>query len=255
MLYNLVKNINFTIEVYSMKTVLITGGARGIGAQTVKLFSQSGYNVAFTFKESDEKAKELGDKFGALAIKANSCVEEDVIRAIEKTKETFGGVDILVNNAAVSSFGTIHDISLDEWNRVVSSCLTGAFLYTKYAISNMLKKKWGRIINISSMWGIVGSSCEAHYSAAKAGLIGFTKAMAKELGPSGITVNCIAPGVIDTDMNKGISEEDIYSLVNETPVGRIGKPEEISKCVLFLASEDASFITGDVMNASGGFIV
>ena len=238
-----------------MKSVLITGGARGIGAEAVKLFSQNGYKVAFTYKESDEAAAALSDKYGALAIKADSTSEEQVTLAVKKAAELLGRIDILVNNAAVSSFGTIRDISLDEWNRVLGTCLTGAFLYTKYAISYMLEKKQGRVINISSMWGLVGSSCEAHYSAAKAGLIGFTKAMAKELGPSGITVNCIAPGVIDTDMNKCFSEEDISALAEETPVGRIGMPAEIARCILFLASEESSFITGDVMNVSGGFIV
>ena len=238
-----------------MRNVLITGGSRGIGAAMVKSFSEAGYKVAFTYKNSDSAARQLEVSYGALAIRADSESPSDIELAVKEVEEKIGSIDILVNNAAVSSSGLITDISLDEWNRVMNTSVTASFLYSKSVLSQMINKKWGRIINISSMWGIVGASCEVHYSTAKAALIGFTKALAKEVGPSGITVNSIAPGVIDTDMNSDYSPEDIAALADETPLGRIGKPEEIASAALFLASDSASFITGEIMNISGGFIV
>ena len=238
-----------------MQTVLITGGARGIGKAMVEVFSANGYKVAFTYKKSEYAAKSLAESTGALAICADSARECDVTRAVERAREALGHIDCLINNAGVSAFSLFTDISLDDWNDMLSVNLTGAFLYTKAVLSDMISKKSGRIINISSMWGIVGSSCEVHYSTAKAGLIGMTKALAKELGPSGITVNAIAPGVIDTEMNKMLSDDDRAALIDETPLMKIGTPEDVANAALFLASEKASFITGEVMNLSGGFIV
>ena len=238
-----------------MKTVLITGGSRGIGRAMVELFSKEGYNVAFTYKSSVEEAERLADSTGALAIRADSECEADILSAVAAAEGEFGGIDILVNNAAVSSFSLMTDLSLSEWNRVMNTSVTGAFLYSKAVLSKMINKKWGRIINITSMWGLVGASCEVHYSTAKAALIGFTKALAKEVGPSGITVNAIAPGVIATDMNKSLSEDDLAALSDETPVGRIGEPSEIARAALFLAADESSFITGEIMNVSGGFVV
>lgn len=238
-----------------MKTVLITGGSRGIGASMVSLFSANGYKVAFTYKSSDEKARMLSEKTGAFAIKADSECESDIVRAVASATEYLGTVDVLINNAAVSSVALITDVSLCEWNRIMNTCVTGAFLYSKSVLSQMINKKRGRIINITSMWGIVGASCEVHYSTAKAALIGFTKALAKEVGPSGITVNAIAPGVIATDMNSAFSEEDMRALAEETPVGRIGTADEVARAALFLADDSSSFITGEVMNVSGGFVV
>lgn len=238
-----------------MKTVLITGGSRGIGRAMVELFCSRGYKVAFTYKSSENEAKELSASTGALAIKADSASEKDVIKAVSLAKEGLGGIECLINNAGAASFSLFTDLSLEEWNECLAVNLTGAFLYSKEVIPEMVDKKRGRIINITSMWGIVGSSCEVHYSTAKAGLIGMTKALAKELGPSGITVNAIAPGVIRTDMNKALSEEDISLLKEETPLMRIGMPNEVAEAALFLAGEGASFITGEVMNVSGGFVV
>lgn len=237
-----------------MKSVLITGGSRGIGKAMVELFSNNGYKVAFTYKNSSREAMELSSNTGALAIKADSENEKEIIDAIKLAEERNGDIDVLINNAAVSSVALITDVSLAEWNRIMNTSVTGAFLYSKGVLSKMINKKWGRIINITSMWGIVGASCEVHYSTAKAALIGFTKALAKEVGPSGITVNAIAPGVVRTDMNSAFSDEDIKALSDETPVGRIAEPEEIAKAALYLASDDTSFITGDVLNISGGFI-
>ena len=192
-----------------MKTVLITGGSRGIGRAMVELFASNGYSVAFTYKKSENEAKSLAESTGALAIRADSGSESDVIAAVKLTTDKFGGIDCLINNAGVASFSLFTDLTLDMWNEHLKVNLTGAFLYSKAVIPWMVSKKQGRIINITSMWGITGSSCEVHYSTAKAGLIGMTKALAKELGPSGITVNAIAPGLIDTDMNSSLSAEDI----------------------------------------------
>ena len=238
-----------------MKAVLITGGSRGIGSEMVRLFAREGYLVAFTYKSSDDIAKALADETGALAIKADSASESDVMSAVETTVSSFGRIDCLINNAAISSFSVFTDLSLEDWNNIVSVNLTGAFLYSKHVISDMLKRKQGRIINISSVWGLVGSSCEVHYSVTKAGLIGMTKALAKELGPSGITVNAIAPGVIETDMNKQLSEDDMAQLREETPLMRIGTTGDVAKAALFLASDNADFITGEVLNVSGGFVI
>lgn len=238
-----------------MKTVLITGGSRGIGRAMVELFSHKGYAVAFTYKNSENEAKSLAESTGALAIKADSAIEADVISAVKLAESSLGKIDCLINNAGISSFSLFTDLTLDDWNECLSVNLTGAFLYSKAVIPGMLSRKRGRIINITSMWGVVGSSCEVHYSTAKAGLIGMTKALAKELGPSGITVNAIAPGAIETDMNKSLSDEDKAALCDETPLMRIGMPSEVAEAALFLASEGASFITGEVMNVSGGFVV
>ena len=182
-------------------------------------------------------------------------VEGEVMDAVLKAQELMGGIDILVNNAGVSSFSLIQDLGLDEWNRCIGTNLTAAFLYSRGVIPYMVRNQAGRIINITSMWGLVGASCEAHYSAAKAGLIGLTKALAKELGPSGITVNAVAPGVIATDMNAHLGREDMDALIDETPVGRIGRVEDVARMVGYLASDEASFITGEVMNVSGGFVI
>ncbi len=237
-----------------MKTVLISGGSRGIGRAMVELFASRGYAVAFTYKSSEEQARELADRVGAMAIRADSMIESDVESAVKAALESLGHIDCLVNNAAVSSFSLFTDLTLDKWNETLGVSLTGAFLFTRAVVPSMIARKSGRIINISSMWGITGSSCEVHYSAAKAGLIGMTKALAQELGPCGITVNAVCPGVIDTDMNKALSEDDMAELAEDTPLMRIGKPSEVASAVYFLASEEAAFITGDVMNISGGYI-
>ena len=160
-----------------MRSVMITGGSRGIGAAMVRAFSRAGYRVAFTYKSSDEQAAALASECGALAIRADSESPSDIASAVERAASEYGSVDVLINNAAFWSQGLLQDITLDEWNKVLSVSLTGAFLYSKAIIPKMLEKKWGRIINISSMWGIAGASCEVHYSAAKAGIIGFTKAL------------------------------------------------------------------------------
>ena len=238
-----------------MKTVLITGGSRGIGRAMVELFAENGYSVAFTYKNSKDEAKKLAESTGALAIYADSAVEADVVSAVKQAENSFGKIDCLINNAGISSFSLFTDLTLEQWNEIVAVNLTGAFLYSREVTRGMVSRKQGRIINISSMWGLVGASCEVHYSTVKAGIIGMTKALAKELGPSGITVNAIAPGMIKTEMNSKLSEDDIACLVEETPLMRIGLPKDVASAALFLCSDDASFITGEVMNLSGGFIM
>jgi len=238
-----------------MKNVLITGGSRGIGAEMVRAFSRAGYRVAFTYLSSKESAEKLAGECSALAFRADSGSEAEVDSVLSLAKEKIGNIDVLINNSGVSSIMPLSMISLEEWKRVFDASVTGAFLYSKGVLSQMLEKKQGRIINITSIWGLVGASCEVHYSAAKAALIGFTKALAKELGPSGITVNAIAPGVINTEMNKSLDETMLDVLKEETPIGRLGEPSEIARAALFLASEDSGFITGEVLNISGGFVV
>ena len=239
-----------------MKSALITGGSRGIGEAMVKAFSKNGYKVAFTYKKSETAAKALAELTGALAIKADSACAEDIIRAVEEAEKQLGGIDCLINNAAISSFSLFTDITLEQWREIMDVNVTGTFLYTKAVVPGMISRKRGRIINISSMWGIVGASCEVHYSTSKAAIIGMSKALAKELGPSGITVNAIAPGVIDTEMNRNhLSEDDLRMLAEDTPLMRIGTPDEVASAALYLAGDDAGFITGDVINLSGGFVV
>lgn len=238
-----------------MKSVFITGGSRGIGKAMVELFSENGYKVAFTYKSSDSEAMALSEKYSALAIKADSESEEEINAAAERALSALGSVDCLINNAAVSSFSLFTDIKTEEWNSIFSVNVTAPFLYTRALLPQMINRKSGRIINISSMWGVVGSSCEVAYSATKSALIGMTKALAKEVGPSGITVNAIAPGVIDTKMNSALSEEDMEALKNDTPLMRIGSAKEVAEAALFLASDAASFITGAVLNVNGGYIV
>ena len=221
----------------------------------IELFSKEGYSVAFTYKNSENEAKSLAEATGALAIRADSASEEDVLRAVKLAEEHLQGIGCLINNSGVSSFSLFTDLTLEDWNRFISINLTGAFLYSKAVIPGMVHRKSGSIINISSMWGIVGSSCEVHYSTTKAALIGMTKALAKELGPSGIRVNAIAPGVIATDMNRALGEEDIAVLKDETPLMKIGSPLDVAKAALFLAGDGADFITGEVMNISGGYVM
>lgn len=233
------------------KTVLINGGSRGIGAAIVKAFAEKGYQVFFTYAKSEESAKRLAAETRATAILADSRCEAEIKNTISRV----GGVDILVNNAAVSSFSLLTDLSSSEWEDLVSVNLTAPFLYCREALPHMIRNKWGRIINIVSMWGETGASCEAAYSATKAGLIGLTKALAKEVGPSLVTVNAVSPGLIDTEMNARLSSEDRSSLIEETPISRIGSVEDVANAVLFLASDESSFITGDVLRVNGGFLI
>ena len=242
------------------KTVLITGGSRGIGAEMVKQFAKNGYNVAFTYKNSKDKADKILQEiasFGgnAIGIIADSTDSASANEAIDAATKAFGKIDILINNSGIAEQKLFTDISDSDWDNMISNNLSSAFYYCRGVLPQMISRKNGCIINISSMWGEVGASCEVHYSAAKAGIIGLTKALAKEVGLSGIRVNCISPGVIKTDMLSGFSREDLDDLASETPLGRLGTAEDISNAALFLASDKASFITGQTIGINGGFII
>ena len=217
------------------KTVIITGASKGIGAAMAILFARKGYNV--------------------VPIKANVAnkLETDIL--IKEAVYKFGSVDVLINNAGVAFNGLITDTEEFDSDKIFDVDLKGVFNCCKSVTPVMVNQKSGKIINISSMWGQVGASCEVAYSAAKAGVIGLTKALAKELAPSGITVNCIAPGLIDTSMNSNISVEDLNAFVEDIPLGRMGTAEDIAETALFLASEGADYITGQVLGVNGGYVM
>ena len=235
--------------------VIITGGSRGIGAACVRAFRDRGDDVVFLYRSDRDAAARLSEQTGACAIRADISDEEAVSAAFSEALRLLGGVDVLINNAGISDFTLFSDLDLAGWRRVMSVDLDGAFLCTRAVVREMIRQQSGAIVNVSSMWGQVGASCEVAYSTAKAGLIGLTKALAKELGPSHIRVNCIAPGVIDTDMNASLSEEILHELADETPLCRIGRAEEVAAAAVFLATDASSFLTGQVLGVNGGMIV
>lgn len=236
-----------------MKNVLISGGANGIGASLVEKFCLAEYNTAFIYRSDDASAQKLKEIFGAFPIKADLSCKNEAHRAFDEAKSFLGSVDILINNAGVSYVGLITDMNDNDWNNILNTNLSSAFLLSHDAVSDMVRNKCGRIINIGSVWGRCGASCEVAYSATKAALRGLTMALAKEVGPSNITVNCIEPGVIDTRMNSHFSEDDMKALIDETPLSRIGTCDDIASLALFLASDKASFITGQCIGVDGGF--
>ena len=238
-----------------MKTVLVSGGTRGIGRAIVELFAKSGYNVAFLYKKSDVIAEQLAKDFGVNAVKCDVSDPEQINRAAEQVKTQFGRVDVLVNNAGISHIGLFTDMSDAEWRNLLDTNLSSAFWLSKAVAPMMISSHFGRIINIGSVWGKHGASCEVAYSASKAGMRGLTTSLAKELGPSGITVNCVEPGVIETEMNACFDEETLASLVDSTPLCRLGSPKDVAEAVLFLASDAASFITAQCIGVDGGFPV
>ena len=228
-----------------MKTVLITGGATGIGAQTAALFAENGYTVYAGYNNTPVQNIDI------IPIKLDVTNSEQVDAAIDK----IGTVDILINNAGIAQQKLFTDIAEDEWQNMMNIHLGGAFRLSKAALPAMIRQKSGVIINISSIWGMVGASCEVHYSTAKAGLIGMTKALAKEVAPSSIRVNCVAPGVVDTKMSAALSETDKAALCEDILLGRMATSREIASSIFYLASDDASYITGQVLSPNGGWVI
>ena len=238
-----------------MKRVLITGGARGIGRAMVEYFTVRGDEVVFIYRQSEDAAKELCQRTGARAIRADLADPAEAVRAAKEAEALLGGVDVLINNAGVAQIKLFCEVSDEEWRRMIDTNLSSAFYMTREIAKGMIARHYGRIVNVGSMWGKVGASCEVHYSASKAGLRGLTMALAKELGPSGITVNCVEPGVIATDMNATLDDATRAELCDATPLCRMGTPREVAAAVGFLSSDEAAFITGQMLGVDGGFAV
>lgn len=242
-----------------MKTVIISGASGGIGRCAVRSFANSRFNVFMLYNKSEEKALSLCDELTSQGKSVYACrcditSESDVRRAVSLCQYKFNTVDVLINNAGVSEFAVLENITEQMWDRMMDVNVKGAFLLTRAALP-LLRESVGKIINISSMWGLSGASCEVHYSASKAAIIGFTKALAKEEAPSGITVNCIAPGFIETEMNSMLSPEAVEEIIEKTPLGRSGKPEDVAGVMMFLASPASDFITGQTITVDGGYIL
>lgn len=236
-----------------MSTVLVTGGSRGIGREICISFAKAGYDIAFCYQKDEKGAKETLDLIRKAGGEASVfCCDVSDEKQVERMFSSVFGLEILVNNAGMASFGLIQDMSLCEWNRVFSVNMTGAFLCTRAAIPK-LRSRGGCIINVASMWGEVGASCEAAYSASKAALIGFTKAAAKELGPSGIRVNAVSCGMIETQMNSRFSAEEMETFTDSIPLKRQGSPEEVAQAVRFLAEN--RYITGEILRVNGGAVI
>lgn len=242
------------------KTALITGASGAIGSALCWIFAKNGYNIVAHYSKNEETCKKLCDdlenNFGVKAYSANadfSNVSET--KMLAQKALSLGNIDVLINNAGIAHQELFQFVSDEKAHEIFAVNTESTIMLTKEIVPNMISRHSGKIINISSMWGIVGGSCEVHYSASKAAIIGFTKALAKEIGPSGITVNCIAPGLIDTAMNSHLDSEAIAEIVSETPLSRIGIPQDIAALAAFLASDGASFITGQIISVDGGLTV
>ena len=232
------------------KIALVTGAGRGIGKEIAKKLQQDGYFVI-----ANSKHTEIPNTETQMGYCGDVSSASDVSHMIDEIVKKFGKIDVLINNAGIAQQKLFTDISEDEWDRMIDNNLKSMFLVTKAVLPHMIHEKCGAIVNISSIWGMVGASCEVHYSAAKAGVIGFTKALAKEVALSNIRVNCVAPGIIKTDMLNEFSKEDLAELAEETPLGKLGTPKDIAEAVSFLVSEKATFITGQVLSPNGGFVI
>ena len=243
-----------------MSYVIITGASRGIGAATAKVFAQKGYDVVLNYCHSQQKAEDLAAflrkeyHVQVLPMQADVSNPKEAETFIRSAMVVWGTPSVLVNNAGIAQQKLFTDITWEEYQSMMNTNAGGVFSCCKAVLPAMIHEKKGAIVNVSSMWGVSGASCEVHYSASKAAVIGLTKALAKEVGPSGITVNCVAPGVIDTEMNGQLSQETLNGLAEETPLSRLGTPEDIARAIYFLASSDAAFITGQVLTVDGGIL-
>lgn len=238
-----------------MSCILISGGSRGIGAALVYALCEKGHRVAFLYHSSADAAARVAAQSGATAIRCDVADPDDVARAVDEARATLGGIDALVNNAGVSLIGLSRDLSDAQWRRVLDTNLSGAMYLCRAVQGDMIRAGQGRIVNIGSMWGKIGASCEVAYSASKAGLRGLTMALAKELGPSHITVNCVEPGLIDTEMNAALDADTRAALIEETPLCRMGTPADVVAAVAFFLSDAASFVTGQCLGVDGGFAI
>ena len=239
----------------SGRVIWITGGSSGIGKAAVRKFAGAGDRVAFTFLHSEAAARALESETGAFAIRADVSDSAQVNRARDAILSRFGRIDVLVCAAGVAGKGLLMDQTDEAYDRIMNTNLFGTFAAIRAVLPCMIERRGGSIVTVSSMWGETGGACEALYSASKAGIIGLTRAVAKEVGSAGIRVNCISPGVIDTPMNADLSPEDVDSLVEETPLGRIGMAKEVAEAICFLAGEGAGFITGQVLPVNGGIVI
>ncbi|MSU01489.1 3-oxoacyl-[acyl-carrier-protein] reductase [Tissierella pigra] len=242
------------------KVALVTGGSRGIGKEIALELARNGVNVGITYVSNEEKAKEVIDEIKShgvkgIAIKTNVSIEEDVLQMIKSMEEELGTIDILVNNAGVTKDNLIIRMKEEDWDEIMNVNLKGAFLTTKAVARIMMKKRYGKIINITSVVGIIGNAGQGNYSASKAGVIGFTKSMAKELASRGIRVNAIAPGFIETDMTEVLKEDIKETMLKSIPLNTFGNPKDIANLVVFLASEKSDYITGQVINVDGGMVM
>ena len=238
------------------KTIIVTGASRGIGAAIVKMLAKEDYNIVLNYNKSEEIARKMQEEFtkqgkNVEIFKADVSKREEVKKLIEFTINKFEKIDVLINNAGISQTRLFTDITDEDWNNMLNVNLNSVFYMTQEVLPYMIHEKEGCIINISSIWGITGAACETHYSVAKAGVDAMTKSLAKELGPSNIRVNSIAPGIIDTDMNKYLLDEELANIEEEIPLGKIGSPETIAKCVKWLIEDD--YTTGQIIGINGGW--
>jgi len=243
-----------------MKAALITGASRGIGAATARILAERGYAVAINYNQSEDRALALAEQlnmegYSAIAVQADVSDRDQAQFLVDSVLDKFCQLDILVCNAGISWSGLLGDMTEADWRRIFAVNVDGVFHCCQAALPHFISRKAGRIVTVSSMWGQVGASCEVAYSASKAAVIGFTKALAQELAPSHITVNCVAPGVIDTEMNREYTPEDLSALAEQTPLGRLGTPEEVARAIAFLACGDGDFFTGQVLAPNGGFVL
>ncbi len=240
------------------KIIVVTGASRGIGREIAKTLSRENNKVIACYNNSEKEATILKEELEKEnkkidIIKGDISKREDCKKIVEYVINKYKKIDVLINNAGISTYNLFTDITDEEWNRTINTNLNSVFYMSQETVKYMIKQKEGSIINISSIWGIVGASCEVAYSVSKAGIDGMTKALAKELGPSNIRVNSIAPGLIDTDMNNDLTKEELDNIINETPLCKIGKPEDIAKCIKWLVEDE--FTTGQVISINGGWSI